>query len=181
MSEAYLGEIRMFAGLKPPKYWQFCNGQILNISEYQALYALIGIAYGGNGTTTFALPDLRGKTPIGQGAGAGLTPRTIGQAGGTTTVTLTAEQIPAHTHLVLASTANATTDTPGTTVVLGSSGTNTTLYTKNDPSDTHKTAFVFDSNAIAASGANLPHNNVTASYGINFIICVVNGVFPSRP
>jgi microcystin-dependent protein len=179
MSDAYLGEIRMFAGLQPPQYWQFCNGQILNISGNEALYSLIGVTYGGNGSTTFALPDLRGRVPVGQGTAVSppLSPRTLGQTGGVTTVTLTAAQMPTHTHQVMAANANATADTPSNGVVFAGSGSNTTLYTKVDPSDT---SFVFDPNAVSSSGGSLPHDNVMASRGINFIICV-NGLFPSRP
>ena len=178
MSDAYLGEIRMFAGLQPPQYWQFCNGQILNINDYQQLYALIGVTYGGNGSTTFALPDLRGRAPVGQGTAVTplLSPRTLGQTGGETTVALTAAQMPAHTHQVMAANANATADTPSNGVVFAGSD-NTTLYTKVEPGDS---SFVFDPNAVSSSGGNLPHDNVMVSRGINFIICV-NGLFPSRP
>lgn len=179
MSESYVGEIRMFAGLQPPRYWLFCNGQILNINDYQPLFSLIGTTYGGNGSTTFALPDLRGRAPIGQGTAVSppLSPRILGQTGGATTATLTAAQMPAHTHPVMAGSGSAGADTPSNAVVLAGSGTNTTLYTKVDPADP---SFVFDPNAVSSSGGGQSHDNVMSSRGINFIICL-NGIYPQRP
>ena len=105
MSNPYIGEIRLFAGNFAPVGFAFCNGQLLAISENSALFALIGTIYGGDGQTTFALPDLRGRLPMHQGTGPGLTTRVIGQQFGTETVTLTTAQIPAHSHPVLCSSA----------------------------------------------------------------------------
>jgi microcystin-dependent protein len=179
--EPYLGEIRIFAGTQAPQNWMFCNGQILNVNDYQPLYSLIGNIYGGTAPATFALPDLRGRTPVGQGTGTGLTARTLGQTGGATTVTLTAAQMPQHAHQVMTSTVNGANDTPGNTVVLAGGGASTTLYTKKDPNDTKQTPFAFDPNATSMCGGNLPHDNVMLSRGINYIICVQNGLYPQRP
>ena len=185
MSDAFIGEIRTFAGPgiggEPPQGWMFCYGQELNISQYEPLFALIGTTFGGNGVSTFNLPDLRGRTPIGQGSAPSLTPRVLGQTGGTTTTALTTGQMPAHTHNVMAGTGTATTDTPGQTVLIANSGTNTTLYTKVDSSDPKQVACVFDPNAVSnSSGTSQSHGNVMPSLGVNYIICF-NGLFPERP
>src|SRR4051812_39647301 len=98
MADPYLGEIRIFAGNFPPVNWAFCNGQLLPIQANTALFSILGVQYGGNGTTNFALPNLQGSVPIGAGAGPGLSPRPVGEIGGSATVTLTSNQIPTHTH-----------------------------------------------------------------------------------
>jgi|LakWasMet44_HOW7_FD_contig_21_137184_length_1799_multi_14_in_0_out_0_2 microcystin-dependent protein len=182
MSDSFLGEIRMFAGTYEPQGWKFCNGQSLSINGNEALYSLIGVQYGGDGVNNFALPNLQGRTPIGQGTGTGLTPRTIGQTGGQTAVTLTTSEIPSHTHSVLATTSAANASTPGNTVILATPSTSTTtMYLKVDATDTKQRAFAFDSNAISpqVGTSGQPHNNVMPSYGMNFIICI-NGLYPSR-
>ena len=185
MSDAFTGEIRTFAGAgiggEPPQGWMFCYGQELNPSQYGLLFSLIGTTFGGNGVSTFNLPDLRGRTPIGQGSAPSLTQRVLGQTGGTTTTILTSAQMPAHTHPVMAETGNATADTPGQTVLIANSGTNTTLYTKVDSTDPKQVAFVFDPNAVSnSSGAGQSHTNVMPSLGVNYIICY-NGLYPERP
>jgi len=98
MSEQFIGEIRMFAGNFAPRGWAFCQGQIMAISTNTALFSILGTTYGGNGQTTFALPDLRGRVPTGQGAGPGLPPTTLGELAGTPSVTLTINQLPTHNH-----------------------------------------------------------------------------------
>lgn len=120
MAEPYLGEIRIFAFDYPPVYWADCNGQLVQISQNQALYALLGTRYGGNGTTTFGLPDLQGRLPMHLGNGPGLTPRILAQKGGAEQVTITTNQMPAHTHAVqtattLTQTAQATATLVGAT------------------------------------------------------------------
>src|SRR5437868_2425626 len=104
MSEPFLGEIRMFAGNFAPTGWAFCNGQILSIAQNTALFSLLGTTYGGNGQTTFGLPNLQGRVPMHWGTGAGLTPRTLGETSGSENVTLLSTQMPAHTHSIEAST-----------------------------------------------------------------------------
>src|SRR4051812_47092398 len=112
MSEAYIGEIRIFSGNYAPKSWALCNGQLLPIAQNTALFSVLGTRYGGDGKTNFALPNLQGAAPMHWGNGAGLTPRAIGSKGGSATVTLTAAQIPAHTHGPIASTNTPDAITP---------------------------------------------------------------------
>ena len=118
MAEPFVGEIRIFAGNYAPVDWYLCEGQLLDIASNQVLYALLGTVYGGNGVTTFGLPDLRGKLPIGQGTGTGLTPRILGQTPGSAQVTLNQGQLPEHNHVINAVTTTATTATPGPLLAL---------------------------------------------------------------
>src|SRR6187399_274642 len=112
MAQPYVGEIRMFAGNFAPAGWMFCEGQLLPISEYETLFNLIGTTYGGDGQSTFALPDMRGRLPIHQGQGSGLSNYTLAQNGGVEQVTLTVNQIPQHTHPLLGSTTNSSSSDP---------------------------------------------------------------------
>jgi microcystin-dependent protein len=179
MSDGFTGEIRMFAGAFAPVNWHFCDGSTLPISQYQALFALIGTTYGGDGSSTVGLPNMTGRTPIGTGTGTGLTARTLGQTGGEVGVVVTAAQMPAHTHTVSTVKDNATTDTPGNTVLPAASGTTTiTLYTKVDAS-VPETDKVLNPSSILLTGGSQPHDNVMPSLGINFIICV-NGLYPTQ-
>ncbi len=181
MSDAYVGEIRMFGGNYAPVNWQLCNGNLLKINDFQTLYSLISTTYGGDGVSTFGLPDLRGRLPVGMGNGTGLTPRPLGQTGGSTTAALSLDMVPLHNHQVMASTAAATSTTPGNTVILATPAVSTTsMYTKVDPSDPKDKPLDFDTAAIGNSGGGQAHNNVMPSYGMNFIICVT-GIYPSRP
>lgn len=181
MSDAYVGEIRMFAGNYAPVNWQLCNGSLLKVNDFQMLYSLISTTYGGDGVNTFALPDLRGRTAVGSGQGTGLTSRTMGQFGGASSVTLTTAQTPAHTHPVMASTAAATSTTPGNTVILATPAVSgTTMYSTVDASDPKDKPLDFDPAAVGNACGSMAHNNVMPSYGMNFIICV-NGIYPSRP
>ena len=113
MSEPFVGEIRMFGFGFAPQGWAPCNGQLLPINQNQALFSLLGTTYGGDGEATFALPDLRSRVPVGQGQGPGLSAYAEGQAGGAETVTLTATQMPGHTHPVRASSSAAGSTSPG--------------------------------------------------------------------
>src|ERR1700746_1121869 len=113
MSQPYVGEIRIFAGNYAPAGWMFCEGQLLPISEYETLFQLIGTTYGGDGQSTFALPDLRGRIPLHQGSGVALA-----QTGGAEEITLTVQQVPAHSHTFLATTSAASTAVPGGSVTL---------------------------------------------------------------
>src|SRR5262245_2996958 len=112
MSQPYIGEIRMVGFNFAPLGWALCNGQLLAISQNTALFSLLGTTYGGNGQTTFALPDLRGRIPIHQGQGPGLSNRVLGEVGGQESVALTSQQMPAHTHALLASPSPGTTISP---------------------------------------------------------------------
>ncbi|MFD2368661.1 phage tail protein [Brevibacillus sp. GCM10020057] len=170
MSQPYIGEIRMFAGNFAPVGWKFCNGELLAISEYDVLFSLIGTTYGGDGQTTFALPDLRGRIPIGQGNKPGGSTYPMGEKGGQETVTLTVNQIPAHSHTLLAnSTAGA--DTPVQNLW---STQPQTAYSTNFSS-----LAAMSPAAIAPAGGSQPHENMMPSLVVNFIISLY-GVYPSQ-
>ena len=112
MAQPFLGQMLMFGGNFPPKGTAFCNGQLLQIAQNQALFSLLGTFYGGNGTATFALPNLQGSVPVHMGQGPGLSPYQLGESGGTQNVTVNANQMPAHSHVFNASTASATSPSP---------------------------------------------------------------------
>jgi microcystin-dependent protein len=169
----------MFAGNFAPVNWMFCNGQLLPISQYSALYSLLGVRYGGNGTTNFALPNLQGSVPIGQGAGGGLTPRNVGDTGGSASVTLDTTDIPAHTHVPLGYATDGTVNTPAGTAWAQAgveSRHGKTPINLFDPTPNTTMSL----SALAAAGSSQPHNNVQPCLGLSFIICL-NGDYPQRP
>ncbi|HEX8191834.1 MAG TPA: tail fiber protein [Allosphingosinicella sp.] len=170
MAQPYIGEIRMFAGNFPPNGWLFCSGQQLSIAENEALFQLIGTTYGGDGQETFNLPNLQSRIPIHQGQGSGLTNHVIGELAGTETVTLTTQQMPSHTHPLIAS-AN-TADTPNVANGIPAAGTVSQLYW-GDPPDT-----VAAPQAIAPQGGSQPHDNCQSFLCVNYIISLF-GIFPS--
>jgi microcystin-dependent protein len=183
MVDAYTGEIRLFAGGYAPEGWLACNGALLSIQTYAPLYSLIGTIYGGDGQTTFALPDLRGRVPIGQGQGPGLTPRTIGGQSGSETVTLTLAQLPSHNHTVNATSAAASTQTPGPTVNLAATTAPAAFYLTKLPSP-EKPALLNDATVgkvggISGSANTNPHENMMMTFALTYIICT-NGLFPTR-
>jgi microcystin-dependent protein len=165
MAQPYVGEIRMFAGNFPPAGWMFCEGQSLPISEYETLFQLIGTTYGGDGQSTFALPDLRGRLPIHQGNGF-----ILAETGGAEEITLTVSQIPAHSHPMLAST-NASQDPSPSGKVVGQSGS-ALLYVQ-DATDTDMNPL-----AVLPVGGNQPHTNFQPYLCVDFIISLF-GIFPS--
>ena len=181
MTQPYVGEIRMFGGNFAPRNWMLCTGQLLAISQYSALFSLIGTTYGGNGTTNFALPNLQSRVTVGQGTGAGLTPRTIGEVGGTETVTVSTAQMPAHTHGLIASQTVATSggQTPGSSYVLGTPSGNGHFYTLDDGTQPPPTPGNLTSNSCSMAGNGLPHENLMPLLRVNYLIAMV-GVFPSR-
>jgi microcystin-dependent protein len=181
--DPYIGEIEIFAFGFAPQNWAVCAGQLLPINQNQALFSLLGTTYGGDGIRTFALPNLQGRVAIGQGAGPGLTSRTIGQVGGEENHTLTIQETPAHTHsLNTAANANTAnnTDTPGSTVVLTTAtGTDkgnqlTVLPYVSDPSPSQALA----STALNSIGGQA-HSNVMPYLAVNYCISL-SGIFPSR-
>jgi microcystin-dependent protein len=183
MSDQFLGEIRLFAFQRTPVNWLPCNGQSISIATYNALYALLGTTYGGDGSTTFALPNLNGRVPVGQGQNTAtvppLTARTIGQSGGTDYVTLTTAQVPAHTHALQATTAGDSTGTLGPTVTFGSDTTNTEkhyLY----PVPTGITFKDLASTAVDMQGGSAAHLNVMPGLGLMYFICTLGGIYPTR-
>src|SRR5690242_5678378 len=161
MAQPYVGEIRMFGGNFAPAGWMFCAGQLLPISEYETLFNLIGTTYGGDGQSTFALPDLQGRLPIHQGTGPGLTTRTIGENGGVETVTLTVQQIPIHNHPFLA--AGVTGDQVSPSGKIPANSFNVVPYI-NDVAGAN-----FNANAVTPTGGSQPHNNFQPYLCISFI------------
>lgn len=182
--DAYLGEIRMFGGDYAPQDWLPCDGRLVAISTYDVLYALIGTTYGGDGQTTFALPDMRGRLPIGEGSVPGLTPRVPGQQGGSETVTLTVNTMPAHTHA--ANAVNTAGTQPNPTGGVWAATVNTTTstavnqYIKTSEIVPPAKPGVMDPRAIEASGGNAPHSNMMPFLSLNFIICIL-GTPPKTP
>ncbi len=170
MAQPYVGEIRMFAGNFAPAGWMFCDGRLLPISENETLFQLIGTTYGGDGQSTFALPDLRGRVPIHAGSGPGLNRYQLGEIGGAESVTLTPNQIPAHTHPLVATSSGANTSNPAN-AILGTS-TQVSMYFAGTTNTN------MNANAIVATGGNQPHSNIQPSLAISFIISVF-GIFPS--
>jgi microcystin-dependent protein len=167
MGSPYIGEIRIFAGNFAPVNWALCLGQLVPIFQNDALFNLIGTTYGGDGQTTFALPDLRSRVPLHQAANF-----VIGQSGGVETVTLTVNQIPAHNHVPQGSTASGSQSGPGGGV-WAASNPPTSIYSNLAPS------VAMNAQAIGNDGGSQPHDNMMPFLVINFIICVA-GIFPSQ-
>ena len=175
MSDPYIGEIRMFAGNFPPRSWALCNGQLIAINDNNALFSLVGTTYGGDGRTSFGLPDMRGRVPLHHGNGPGLTPRTIGQKLGVESVTLNPSQIPAHTHSLKASTDTGTQDTAAGAVLASQPGNDFYYAPLNEPKD--KVGMRAD--VITNSGGSLAHTNMMPTQCLSFIIAQL-GIYPSR-
>lgn len=175
-----LGEIRMFAGNFAPKGWAFCDGSLMSINQNTALFTILGTFYGGNGTSNFALPDLRGRFPMGTGNGNANSAGTVspGQTGGSSTATLTTANIPPHTHSFNVYNGNATDSTKptGNTLALPLSADlipTRSQYTTNTPNTTISTQ------SIGTTGGGLPINTLSPYTGVNFIIAL-QGIFPTR-
>ena len=175
MASPFIGEIRMFGFNFAPTNWAMCNGQLLAISQYSALFSLLGTTYGGNGQTTFGLPDLRGRVPIHQGTGQGLSTYVIGQIAGTENVTLLSTQMPQHNHGISAvSNTGGNQPTPSNNF-LAAESTGTSLdYSSGPLSDS-----TMNPAMVQPAGNSLPHTNIQPYLAITFCIAL-NGVFPSR-
>lgn len=167
MAQPYVGEIRMFAGNFAPAGWMFCNGQLLPISENETLFQLIGTTYGGDGQSTFALPDLRGRVPIHQGSGF-----ILAETGGAEEITLTVSQIPAHSHPVLASQNVASSNSPSNRTFGGASTFGASPYGSDLPKAS------LNASSITPTGGSQPHTNFQPYLCVNFIISLF-GIFPS--
>lgn len=178
MSQPFVGEIRMFAGNFAPQGWAFCQGQLLAIAQNDALFSLLGTIYGGDGRTTFGLPDCRGRVPVGMGSGPGLTARPIGAKSGSVEVTLIASQVPAHDHgnRVIATTTDGTTTQSSGNMFAKSVGTPEIYHagTGRGSSPVNMNA-----DALESVGQSQPHTNMAPSLTLNFIISLF-GVYPSR-
>ncbi|MGC5326212.1 phage tail protein [Brevibacillus sp. SYSU BS000544] len=178
VDDAFIGEIRMFAGNFAPQGWAFCNGQLLSIAQNTALFSILGVTYGGDGKTTFALPSLNARAPMHAGQGSGLTDRNLGEAVGSSTVTLQTSQIPAHIHL-----ANCV-DSPGNTnqpqgAVWSQVPAQGKFVKKQTPMYSDTPDAQMNIAALSTTGMGQPHYNRQPYLGISFIIALV-GVFPPR-
>jgi len=170
MSDQFLAEIRIFPFNFPPTGWSFCNGALMPLSQNTALFALLGTTYGGDGKSTFALPDLQGSAPMQPGQGQGLSLRDLGEMSGSQAVTLLESEMPLHTHQLLASPDTAEDRAPSTPA----KATGGPLYAV--PTDTQPMAY----QALPPAGGGLPHNNMQPYLTLNFCIAL-QGIFPQRP
>jgi microcystin-dependent protein len=169
MSDPYIGEIKLIAFTYPPRGWAFCNGQILPIAQNQALFSILGTMYGGNGVTTFALPNMQGRMPVHQGINQGV--YNVGQAAGEVTHTLTVNEMPAHLHPAVA---QSTPSNPGTSPAGAIWATaQSAVAFAPAPNTTMNPA------AVANTGGSQPHQNLPPYLVLNFVIALV-GIFPSR-
>jgi microcystin-dependent protein len=173
MSEPFVGEIKMFAGNFAPRGYALCDGQLLAVSQNDALFSLFGTIYGGDGRTTFGLPDLRGRIPLHQGQGPGLSERRLGSKGGSERVTLTVNEIASHNHPLQATTTQAT-DHQLTGRVLAQNPPGDNFYTNDTSSMTGLMP-----GTVANSGGSQPHTNLMPTLCIHFIVALV-GIYPSR-
>ncbi|MDJ0866069.1 MAG: tail fiber protein [Myxococcota bacterium] len=171
MSEPFVGEIRMFAGNFAPRGWAFCDGQLLAVSQNDALFSLFGTLYGGDGRTTFGLPDLRGRLPVHPGSGPGLTPRRLGEKAGAERVTVSLAELPSHGHPMQASADPANSPNPGDRVLAE------TLTTTPYIDDTDNVSLAGDS--ISRVGGSQAHDNLMPFLCVHFIVALV-GIYPSR-
>ncbi|KMM74282.1 tail collar protein [Xanthomonas sp. NCPPB 1128] len=174
MGTPFIGEIRMFGFGRTPQGWQACDGSLLQISEYEPLYLLLGTTYGGNGTSTFGVPDLRGRLPIHQGQGPGLNNYVLGQRAGTETVTLVDLQMPAHTHTAQATTAAATAPAPAGLVPAAVNGA---AFYASDV--TGATMVTMSGQSTSYAGGSQPHNNVMPTLTVQYCIATT-GIFPQQ-
>lgn len=181
--DGFIGEIRAFGFNYVPEGWLACNGQTLLAQQYQALYSLIGNTYGGTPGQNFKLPNLAGQVLMGAGNGPGLTPRRVGDAGGTEGVTLGVAQIPVHTHTAQAQNVPATTGAdkiPNSTLIVGAIlGSNVTVYLPNNPPPLPATTPLAPA-AIGVAGGNQPHENRQPFLTLQYCICN-EGIYPSFP
>jgi len=171
MSEPFVGEIRMFAGNFAPRGWAFCDGQLLAVSQNDALFSLFGTIYGGDGRTTFGLPDLRGRIPLHAGTGPGLSPRRLGSKAGSEKETLTVNQLASHSHDFNANTQPATSEIPQGRVVAEGVGVNPYLAQNQNSS--------MASDMVANTGGSQSHTNLMPTLCVNFIVALF-GIYPSR-
>ncbi|NCT67993.1 MAG: phage tail protein [Rhodanobacteraceae bacterium] len=169
MTEPFIGEIAIVGFNFAPKGWATCDGQLIPIQQNTALYSLLGVRFGGNGTSNFALPDLRGRAPMGFGNGAGLTPRAVGESGGSETVTLLSAEVPPHTHSLRAG--NAKADRANASGAM--------LAASADDSFGTGALVTLAPTSVSVAGGSQPHNNMQPFLVLNFVIAL-QGVFPVR-
>jgi microcystin-dependent protein len=181
MSDPFVAEMRIFPFNFPPKGWAFCDGQLMPISQNTALFSLLGTTYGGDGKSTFALPDLQGSAPMQPGQGQGLSLRDLGEMSGTESVTLLVSEMPIHNHNLMAVTADATVADPNAAIIAqgawsfqGNGGV-VAMYSTNTPPNAPMSP-----QALAPNGGSLPHNNMQPYLTLNFCMAL-QGIFPARP
>jgi microcystin-dependent protein len=181
MSEPYLGQITMFGGNFAPRGYAFCDGQLLSISQFSALFSLLGTTYGGNGQSTFALPNLQSRLALHYGQGPGLPSYALGQASGSPSVTLTTSTTANHTHSLIASQGPATTGTVGSDVLPATAGgvAGVEFYATPMQGQPALTPVAMDNGVCGPVGGSAPHTNLMPSLCITFIIAL-QGLFPSR-
>jgi len=180
MADPYIGEIRIMGFNFAPLGWSTCNGQVLKIQQNSALFSVIGNVFGGDGTTTFAFPNLSGRIPMHTGQGSGLTNRVIGEQDGVTDVTLTASQMAVHTHSLIAQNVNANVSTPGTADYFAKSGYTLSGRFNSIPMySSVMTSTLLSSSAITPTGGGQSHINVQPYLSLNFCIAV-EGIYPVR-
>ncbi|WP_366510963.1 tail fiber protein [Yoonia sp.] len=173
--EPFIAQIMLFGGNFAPRGWAFCDGQLLPISSNSALFSIIGTVYGGDGRTTFALPDLRGRVPMHAGSGPGLTPRQIGQRVGLEHVTLVESQMPNHNHEMLVASGAAAGSRPSGDAIASAS-----IFIDNNPSDpATQPSIALNSRTVSNAGGGQQHENMQPTLCINYIIAL-QGIFPSR-
>ncbi len=175
--EGFLGEVRIFAGNFAPRSWAFCEGQLLPISQWSALFSILGTTYGGDGRTTFGLPDLRGRVPVGQGNGPGLSDYRLGAKGGRATQQLNSTQIPSHNHSAnLEFNPTPVTANPNNAFLSGVSATGANVASNNNSADGH---FANDAFTILNAGGSQSYDQLQPSIAIYYIIAM-QGTYPSR-
>lgn len=172
MADPFIGEIKIVGFNFPPRGWAFCDGQLLSIAQNTALFSILGTTYGGNGQSTFGLPNLQGRAPMHFGQGPGLTPYSLGETSGQETVTLTSTQIPLHNHGLSASSVNGSVDNPTGAIFASSGGRGRPLLYATGGNQTQMAA-------TQVGGGSQPHENVQPYLALNFIIAL-QGVFPAR-
>lgn len=170
--ESFIGSILPFAGNFAPQGWALCNGTLYPISQYQAVFSILGTQYGGDGTTTFAVPDLRGRTPLGTGQAPGLSAVTPGLQVGAETVMLTSQQLPAHNHMVICDGLNVSSNSPDSNLPGSLEVSNTDLYGNAGSG-------IMLPGMLSVAGGNSPVDVRQPSLAVNYIICM-EGIYPSR-
>lgn len=181
MSDVYLGQIVMFGGNFAPRGFALCNGQLLSIAQNSALFSLLGTTYGGDGRTTFALPNLQSRLPIHVGQGPGLSSYVLGQSGGSTSVTITTATMPTHTHTLNATTTQADSAAIANSLLPGrpTAGSKPRFYVAPMPNQPDPVPEVLNTAVCGSAGGNQPHTNLMPSLCITFVIAL-QGIFPSR-
>lgn len=183
--EGTIGEIRSFGGNFAPMAWALCQGQLMSIAQNTALFSILGTTYGGDGQSTFALPNLCGRVPVGEGSGPGLPTMTLGESAGSPNVTLTTNQMPQHNHSASAPTATApaasasTTATPSASLAQGPATLGAAVSKSFGTPNSNLAPPTIGAPTIGLAGGSQPHNNMQPYLGMNFIICL-EGIYPSR-